>query len=59
MIGRTGRCDLSECRPAKEPWLDVVEGLLDFYFVQPAELQRKKNELNKKLADAGKPPPLK
>lgn len=34
--------------------LDILEGLFDFYFVQPAELQRKKDTLNKKLADAGK-----
>jgi hypothetical protein len=27
----------------------------DFYFVQPAQLQAKKDALNKKLAEAGKP----
>jgi len=36
--------------------LDVLEGLFDFYFVQPAVLQKKRDELNKKLGDAGKPP---
>ncbi|TLY41414.1 MAG: DUF4145 domain-containing protein [Nitrospirae bacterium] len=36
--------------------LDVLEGLFDFYFVQPALLQKKKTALNKKLQDAGKPP---
>jgi hypothetical protein len=36
--------------------LDVIEGLFDFYFVQPAIIANKRAELNKKLADAGKPP---
>lgn len=36
--------------------LDVLEGLFDFYYVQPAILKKKKEELNKKLKDAGKPP---
>jgi len=36
--------------------LDVLEGLFDFYFVQPAIIQRKRDELNKKLGGAGKPP---
>ena len=36
--------------------LDVLEGLFDFYFIQPSKLKRKKKALDKKLADAGKPP---
>jgi len=36
--------------------LDVLEGLFDFYFVQPAITARKKAEWTKKLQDAGKPP---
>jgi hypothetical protein len=36
--------------------LDVLEGLFDFYFVQPALLAKKKDALNKKLQEAGKPP---
>jgi len=36
--------------------LDVLEGLFDFYYVQPAILKKKREELNKKLTDAGKPP---
>ena len=36
--------------------LDVLDALFDHYFVRP-EIERKKREaLNKKLADAGKPP---
>jgi hypothetical protein len=34
----------------------VLEGLFDFYFVQPAIAQRKRDELNQKLQSAGKPP---
>ena len=36
--------------------LDVLEGLFDFYYVQPAILQKKRDALNTKLAEAGKPP---
>ena len=35
--------------------LDVLESLFDFYFTQPAILQKKRNSLNAKLKDAGKP----
>lgn len=35
--------------------LDVLESLFDFYFVQPAVLKAKRDALNKKLNDAGKP----
>jgi hypothetical protein len=34
--------------------LEVLEALFDF--VQPAKLEAKKNALNKKSSDAGKPP---
>jgi hypothetical protein len=32
--------------------LDVLEALFDFYFVQPAKLQQRKDALNQKLRDA-------
>ncbi len=35
--------------------LDVIESLFDFYFVQPSVLKAKRDALNKKLMDAGKP----
>lgn len=35
--------------------LDVLELLFDFYFVQPAIAEKKKQALNIKLADSGKP----
>ena len=36
--------------------LDVLEGLFDFYFVAPAKLQNRKDQLNAKLKEAGKQP---
>ena len=35
--------------------LDVLEDLFDFYFVRPAQRQKKRDLLNEKLAAAGKP----
>lgn len=35
--------------------LDVLESLFDFYFVRPAQLQKRKDALNQKLIAAGKP----
>ncbi len=41
--------------PGEAEWnLDVLESLFDFYYVQPAVLQRKKDALNRKLLEAGK-----
>jgi hypothetical protein len=43
--------------PEEAEWnLDVLESLFDYYYVQPARAQAKKDALNKKLADAKKPP---
>jgi hypothetical protein len=36
--------------------LDILEGLFDFYFVQPSLMKKRREELDKKLKDAGKPP---
>jgi hypothetical protein len=36
--------------------LEVLESLFDFYFVQPAETQRRIAAINRKLVDVGKPP---
>jgi hypothetical protein len=38
-----------------EALLDLLEELLDFYFVRPARRQQKRDALNAKLAAAGKP----
>ena len=46
-----------EVEPGEAEWnLDMLEGLFDFYFVQPAISAKKRAALDKKLADAGKPP---
>jgi len=43
--------------PEEAEWnLDVLESLFDFYFVQPSRLQQKREKLDRKLQDAGKPP---
>jgi hypothetical protein len=43
--------------PREAEWnLDVLESLFDFYFVAPAKTKARKDALNKKLKDAGKPP---
>jgi hypothetical protein len=43
--------------PHEAEWnLDVLESLFDFYFVLPARIKAKRDALNKKAGDAGKPP---
>ena len=43
--------------PGEAEWnLDVLESVFDFYFVQPALLQKKREALDAKLKEAGKPP---
>lgn len=55
-IKSTSTGEIVDVEPGEAEWLlDVLEGLFDFYFVGPAELQRKRDALNKKLTDAGKP----
>lgn len=56
-VKSTNTGEIVEVEPGEAEWiLDVIEGLFDFYFVQPALLQKKREELDKKLAEAGKPP---
>lgn len=48
--------EVIEVEPGEAEWnLDVLESLFDFYFVQPTALKRKREALNAKLAEAGKP----
>jgi hypothetical protein len=48
---------IAEVEDGEAEWLlDILEGLFDFYFVQPALLQRKKDALNQKMIDLGKSP---
>ena len=49
--------EIMDVEPGEAEWLlDTLEGLFDFYFVQPATLKTKREALNAKLADANKPP---
>jgi hypothetical protein len=42
--------------PGEAEWsLRILEGLLDFYFVRPAKAKARRDALNVKLAEAGKP----
>ncbi len=48
--------EVLDVEPGEAEWnLDVLESLFDFYFDQPAEIQRKRDALNAKLKEAGKP----
>ena len=49
--------EIVSIEPHEAEWnLDVLEALFDFYYVQPALIQAKRDALNKKLLDSGKPP---
>jgi len=53
----TSTGDVIEVEPGEAEWnLNVVEALMDIYYVQPARLAAKKVALNLKLGDAGKNP---
>lgn len=46
-----------DVEPGEAEWLlNVVEDLLDLYFVRPASRARKRDSLGEKLKKAGKPP---
>jgi hypothetical protein len=48
--------EILDVLPGEAEWtLDVLEDLFDFYFVRPAQRQRKRDALNQKLGEAGKP----
>jgi hypothetical protein len=51
---RTG--EIIEVEPEEAEWnLNILEQLFDFYLVQPEISRKKRENLNKKLKDAGKP----
>ncbi len=55
-IMSTSTGEIFDVEPGEAEWLlDVLESLFDFYFVQPAITKAKRDALNKKLTDAGKP----
>lgn len=48
--------EIVEVEPGEAEWnLDVLEELIDFYYVRPMRAKVKRDSLNAKLADAGKP----
>jgi hypothetical protein len=52
----TATGEIIPVEPEEAEWnLDILEELFDHFFVKPAVAQARKDELNKKLADAGKP----
>jgi len=55
-IKSTNTGEIVEVEPGEAEWLlDLLEGLFDFLFVQPEIIKKKKEALNQKLKDAGKP----
>jgi hypothetical protein len=49
--------EIIDVEPGEAEWnLDVIDALFDFYYVRPILEQKKRDDLNQKLKDAGKPP---
>lgn len=56
-IKSTSTGEITDVEDEEAEWaLNVLEDLFDFYYVQPAIVKRKRDAMNKKLADLGKPP---
>ena len=54
-IRNTG--EIAEVVPGEADWsLDTLEGVFDHCFIQPAALQRRRDDINAKLKAVGKPP---
>src|SRR5215813_1724820 len=48
--------EIIDVAPGEAEWnLETLDALFDFYFVHPARLKAKKDALNSKLKEAGKP----
>ncbi|MEQ9187823.1 MAG: DUF4145 domain-containing protein [Cryomorphaceae bacterium] len=55
-IKSTSSGEIVEVEPNEADWnLDVLEMMFDYLFVRPALVQKKRDALNAKLKDAGKP----
>ncbi len=55
-IKSTNTGEIISVESGEAEWLlDLLEGLFDFYFVQPKILEEKRKKLNEKLNEAGKP----
>jgi len=49
--------EIVDVEPGEAEWnLDTLESLFDFYFVLPSRIKEKRDALDKKLKDVGKPP---
>jgi hypothetical protein len=56
-IKGTSTGEIVDVEPHEAEWnLEVLEQLMDFYYVRPAIARKKREQLNEKLASAGKPP---
>jgi Domain of unknown function (DUF4145) len=56
-IKSTSTGEVVEVEPGEAEWLlDVLEGLFDFYFVQPERAATRRKTFEAKLTDANKPP---
>jgi hypothetical protein len=48
--------EIMDVESGEAEWnLDVLESLFDYFFIQPALLKKKRDALNAKLKEAGKP----
>jgi len=55
-IKSTNTGAIIEVEQGEAEWLlDTLESLFDFYFVQPAKTKQKRDAINAKLTEAGKP----
>lgn len=53
----TNTAEVLPVEPGEAEWaLDVLDFLFDFYFIQPELARKRRDALNAKLAEAGKPP---
>lgn len=56
-LKNTNTGEIVDVEPGEAEWLlDVLESLFDFAFVQPSRLEERKQKLNNKLKQIGKPP---
>jgi hypothetical protein len=56
-IKYTSTGEIVDVEPGEAEWmLEVVDSLFDFVFVQPTKLQARRDSLNQKLKEIGKPP---
>lgn len=56
-IKSTNTGEIVEVEAGEAEWLlDTLDDLFDHYLVKPARIKQKRDALNKKLQDAGKPP---